>query len=60
MDEKKHYVCKSCGGVTVEPKTCSTGGCDKKGEPLDLCECGDKSSHEAGCPGGDCSSCCGQ
>jgi hypothetical protein len=40
-NDKKHYVCKACGGVSPNPKNCETAGCALNGKPLTECRCED-------------------
>lgn len=34
-----HYICEVCGGASDLPGICSTEGCDKHGEELEICHC---------------------
>jgi len=45
MDQKQHYVCPACGGVSDHPKQCGTPGCVLQGEQLKPCDCTDN-QHE--------------
>ena len=36
-----HYVCKSCRGVSKDPKHCEDESCPMKGQPLEPCHCQD-------------------
>ena len=42
-----HYICKgTCGAVSEYAGTCSAETCTHKGEALEMCDCGDMSSHQ--------------
>jgi len=40
-DNSTHFVCKSCGGLSNNPKNCETEGCEMKDQPLEECSCED-------------------
>lgn len=39
---EKHYACPGgCGGMSMDPKTCDTEGCEKFGQMMLECDCRD-------------------
>ena len=44
----EHHICETCGGANDVPGTCSTEGCNSKGNELVVCNCdGGVAGHNA-------------
>ncbi|MBU1178984.1 hypothetical protein KKB69_01430 [Patescibacteria group bacterium] len=57
MEEKKHYVCSACGGCSDVLGNCAKESCEKMGQPMEECGCGNPNGHEGSKGCDDCCAC---